>query len=256
MSLISSFNPSGAVQGGVAGGQAGGLYGAIAGGVLGGFLGGSSSTGYKGPAKGSGYGLQAAGYSYQTAQLIKKQIKAGQISPIGIPKAGTPSIGTIPQQQQLLPMPRSVVSSPALAASGLGGALSLVGANSLTSTQDLGTIGSIFAGLSGAANSYLKALPGDTTSMGGAGAGAYYAAGSTKAIVAAGGSRVNQGGYVIVYNADGSVAKIYKRRRMNPMNARAARRAIRRIKGARKLLQRIERSLPKARTHHHSSRRR
>jgi hypothetical protein len=33
--------------------------------------------------------------------------------------------------------------------------------------------------------------------------------------------------------------------RMNPMNANAARRAIRRIRGARKLLQRIERSLPK-----------
>jgi hypothetical protein len=41
-----------------------------------------------------------------------------------------------------------------------------------------------------------------------------------------------------------------KRRRMNPMNVRAARRAIRRIRGARKILQRIERSLPKARTHH------
>jgi len=34
--------------------------------------------------------------------------------------------------------------------------------------------------------------------------------------------------------------------RMNAMNVRAARRAIRRIRGARKLLQRIERSLPKA----------
>jgi len=38
-----------------------------------------------------------------------------------------------------------------------------------------------------------------------------------------------------------------RRRRMNPMNARAARRAIRRIKGARKMLQNIERQLPKAR---------
>jgi hypothetical protein len=34
--------------------------------------------------------------------------------------------------------------------------------------------------------------------------------------------------------------------RMNPMNVRAARRAVRRIRGARKLLQRIERTLPKA----------
>jgi hypothetical protein len=38
-----------------------------------------------------------------------------------------------------------------------------------------------------------------------------------------------------------------KRRRMNPMNARAARRAIRRVKAARKMLQQIERQLPKAR---------
>lgn len=35
---------------------------------------------------------------------------------------------------------------------------------------------------------------------------------------------------------------------MNPMNVRAARRAVRRIRGARKLLQRIERSLPRATT--------
>lgn len=40
-----------------------------------------------------------------------------------------------------------------------------------------------------------------------------------------------------------------KRPHMNPMNPRAAHRAIRRIRGARKLLQRIERSLPKARSH-------
>lgn len=45
----------------------------------------------------------------------------------------------------------------------------------------------------------------------------------------------------------------YKPPHMNPMNPRAARRAIRRIRGARKLLQRIERSLPKARTTHRSA---
>jgi hypothetical protein len=38
---------------------------------------------------------------------------------------------------------------------------------------------------------------------------------------------------------------------MNPMNPRAARRAITRIKGARKLLHRIEASLPKRRAEHH-----
>lgn len=39
-----------------------------------------------------------------------------------------------------------------------------------------------------------------------------------------------------------------RNRRMNPMNPKAARRAIRRIKGARKMLQQIERSLPRQRT--------
>lgn len=38
-----------------------------------------------------------------------------------------------------------------------------------------------------------------------------------------------------------------RNRRMNPMNPRAARRAIRRIKGAMKMLRRIERQLPKQR---------
>lgn len=38
-----------------------------------------------------------------------------------------------------------------------------------------------------------------------------------------------------------------KNRRMNPLNGRAAMRAIRRIKGARRMLQKIERSLPKQR---------
>lgn len=40
-----------------------------------------------------------------------------------------------------------------------------------------------------------------------------------------------------------------RNRRMNVMNHRAAMRAIRRIKGARKMLQKIERQLPKQRTH-------
>lgn len=39
-----------------------------------------------------------------------------------------------------------------------------------------------------------------------------------------------------------------KRRRMNPLNARAARRAIRRIKAVRRITNDIERSLPKARS--------
>lgn len=39
-----------------------------------------------------------------------------------------------------------------------------------------------------------------------------------------------------------------KNRRMNPMNHRAAMRAIRRVKAARKMLQKIERQLPKQRT--------
>lgn len=39
-----------------------------------------------------------------------------------------------------------------------------------------------------------------------------------------------------------------RNRRMNPLNGRAAMRAIRRIKGARKMLQKIERQLPKRTT--------
>ena len=46
------------------------------------------------------------------------------------------------------------------------------------------------------------------------------------------------------YARDGS-GRIVRNRRMNPLNASAARRAIRRIKGARKMLRSIENSLPK-----------
>lgn len=45
-------------------------------------------------------------------------------------------------------------------------------------------------------------------------------------------------------------------RRINPLNGKAARRAIRRIKGARKMLQSIERQLPKQRSHACKSRKR
>jgi hypothetical protein len=62
--------------------------------------------------------------------------------------------------------------------------------------------------------------------------------------------------YLMGTNAQGQTVRLkkdgrpYKRyRSMNPMNVRAARRAIRRIKGARKLLQQIERQLPKQRVH-------
>jgi len=51
-----------------------------------------------------------------------------------------------------------------------------------------------------------------------------------------------------VYRVSNKTGKIIKPRQMNPLNGRAARRAIRRIRGARKMLQAIERSLPKART--------
>ena len=63
------------------------------------------------------------------------------------------------------------------------------------------------------------------------------------------------------YNKNGTLRRIRKNGmpyaipRMNPMNPRAARRAIRRIRGARKLLQRIERSLPKAHTRRTTHRR-
>src|SRR5512139_131029 len=62
------------------------------------------------------------------------------------------------------------------------------------------------------------------------------------------------GAGALLYDAFGNVIGHRKRRRrMNPMNARAARRAIRRIKGARKMLQQIERQLPKQRTASRSS---
>jgi len=43
-----------------------------------------------------------------------------------------------------------------------------------------------------------------------------------------------------------------RRRRMNPMNARAARRAVARLRGTLKLLHRIEKLLPHRRAVHHS----
>lgn len=43
-------------------------------------------------------------------------------------------------------------------------------------------------------------------------------------------------------------SRCVRNRRMNPLNGRAAMRAIRRVKGARKMLQKIERQLPKAKT--------
>jgi hypothetical protein len=52
-----------------------------------------------------------------------------------------------------------------------------------------------------------------------------------------------------VYRVSNRTGKIIRPRQMNPLNGRAARRAIRRIKGARRMLQAIERALPKARTH-------
>lgn len=59
------------------------------------------------------------------------------------------------------------------------------------------------------------------------------------------GFHLNRSGY---HTNEGYVAprsKCVPNRRMNPLNGHAARRAISRIKGARKMLQRIERSLPK-----------
>jgi hypothetical protein len=52
------------------------------------------------------------------------------------------------------------------------------------------------------------------------------------------------------YRVSDRTGKIIKPRQMNPLNGRAARRAIRRVKGARKMLQAIERSLPRARARH------
>lgn len=59
-----------------------------------------------------------------------------------------------------------------------------------------------------------------------------------------------------IYDAAGNyLGQSRKRRRMNPLNARAARRAIRRIKAVRKITMDIERSLPKQRTSRSAPRR-
>lgn len=53
-----------------------------------------------------------------------------------------------------------------------------------------------------------------------------------------------------LYDAAGNIIGTQKkRRRMNPANIRAARRAIRRIRGTRRILQRIERTLPTRTVH-------
>lgn len=49
----------------------------------------------------------------------------------------------------------------------------------------------------------------------------------------------------LVYDAAGNLQGQVKRRQMNPLNPRAARRAVRRIKSVRKLCSSIERTLPK-----------
>jgi hypothetical protein len=64
---------------------------------------------------------------------------------------------------------------------------------------------------------------------------------SNRGLVLAQGNRPPVGFH---YAKDGS-GRIVRNRRMNPLNASAARRAIRRIKGARKMLRTIENSLPK-----------
>jgi hypothetical protein len=90
------------------------------------------------------------------------------------------------------------------------------------------------------ADTFMGFAPGGST-FGGAGAQAVMPMGSMAAM------------YRRYYNKNGTPRRIkangqpYAVPRMNPMNPRAARRAIRRIRGARKLLQRIERSLPRAR---------
>jgi len=58
------------------------------------------------------------------------------------------------------------------------------------------------------------------------------------------------GAGALLYDALGNViGTSKKRRRMNPANIKAARRAIRRIRGTRRILQRIERTLPTRTVH-------
>lgn len=63
-------------------------------------------------------------------------------------------------------------------------------------------------------------------------------------------------GYKAHYDAMGNIYYTRRHRRMNPLNPKAARRAIRRIKGARKMLQHIERQLPHRKATTYARRRR
>jgi hypothetical protein len=100
----------------------------------------------------------------------------------------------------------------------------------------------------------------------GIGAGvAKVAVSSSKALVPLGGKVISKpgvgkiaaatvGGTIAgdyLYDAAGNIVGQHRRhRRMNVLNGKAATRAIRRVKGVRKMLQKIERQLPKAKATH------
>jgi uncharacterized protein RhaS with RHS repeats len=133
------------------------------------------------------------------------------------------------------------------------------------------------AGLGSTVGAALSAAAGNQAAVNaqlGGGSGATYQAGTANAAVIPGapmifgntlfpslpgvsnatgtiGKILKPGGAVtMLYDAAGNlVGTQRKRRRMNPTNIKAARRAIRRIRGARRVLQRIERSLPTRTVH-------
>lgn len=120
---------------------------------------------------------------------------------------------------------------------GLGRATSVLGGIS-DIASGLGTIRTVgtTVGLSMPATNQFPALPGVGTG-GGFTTGGYMTAGGQQLA----GRACGVPGYH--YAKDGS-GKLVRNRRMNYGNARAAKRAVRRIKGARKLLQSIEKQLP------------
>ena len=211
---------SGLISGGSAGFASGGIWGGVIG-AVGGALAGAGK-GNKNPNKTKNVGVQPQ------FNVTKGKVQLNPaLSPTPMPGINTPQsalTGMAPWN------PSIPMSSGAMSASGLvRGAMYGGSPPNATLAQFLG---------GGASGSYAQ-LP--TTPYGGI------------TSMAPGYSPMAM--YHRFYTKKGTLRRVtrngvpYKPPHMNPMNPRAARRAIRRIRGARKLLQRIERSLPKARTH-------
>jgi hypothetical protein len=210
---VSLFNIGGAIKGAVSGFSSGGIWGGIGGAVLGGF------QGNKNPAKTKNVGVQP---QYNVTKG-KVQLNPA-LSPVAMPGVSTPT-SQLTGYAPALSLPSSTGS---WSASGL-----------VRQSGAGGNPGSLV----------IPAL------WGGAGSTGTFTPMPNNGIQSLAPGYSPMAMYHRFYTKKGTLRRVtkngvpYKPPHMNPMNPRAARRAIRRIRGARKLLQRIERSLPKARTH-------